>query len=146
VGELVVTTLTNDYMPLLRYRIGDLMQRHEQPYGTSFVIHGRTRDALRAGDGPRVTTWQVDQCFVEMPGIIHYELRQNGNGGCVLRFVPDEAGPPEEELRRVTSRLEILLGPRVEIATQAMPVLLPAPSGKFRLTCPAATTNPPVEP
>jgi phenylacetate-CoA ligase len=146
VGELVVTTLTNDYMPLLRYRIGDLMQRHEQPYGTSFVIHGRTRDALRAGDGRRVTTWQVDQCFVEMPGIIHYELRQNGNGGCVLRFVPDEAGPPEGELRRVTSRLEILLGSRVEIATQAMPVLLPAPSGKFRLTCPAATTNPPVEP
>ena len=24
VGDLVVTTLTNDYMPLLRYRIGDL--------------------------------------------------------------------------------------------------------------------------
>ena len=63
VGDLVVTTLTNDYMPLLRYRIGDLAERRAQPYGTDFVIHGRIRDALRAGNGRRVTTWQVDQCF-----------------------------------------------------------------------------------
>jgi phenylacetate-CoA ligase len=145
VGELVVTTLTNDYMPLLRYRIGDLAQRCVQPYETSFVIHGRARDALRAGDGRRVTTWQVDQCFVELPGILHYELRQNQNGGCSLRFVRVGAGPTEAELRRVTSRLENLLCSRAEIATEAMPVLLPTPSGKFRLTCPAVATNLPIE-
>ena len=145
VGELIVTTLTNDYMPLLRYRIGDLAQQNVQPYGTSFVVHGRARDALRAGDGRRVTTWQVHQCFVELPGILHYELRQNENGGCVLRFVPEGAGPTEAEMRRVTSRLETLLDSRSEIATQAMPALLPAPSGKFRLTCPATASNNPVE-
>ena len=33
VGHLVVTTLTNDYMPLVRYRIGDLVERQERPYG-----------------------------------------------------------------------------------------------------------------
>jgi hypothetical protein len=87
----------------------------------------------------------VDQCFVELPGILHYELRQNENGGCALRFVPDGAGPTEAELRRVTSRLETLLGSRAEIATAAMPVLLPTPSGKFRLTCPAVATSLPIE-
>ncbi len=138
VGDLVVTTLTNDYMPLLRYRIGDLAERRVEPYGTDYVIHGRARDALRAGNGRRVTTWQVDQCFVELPGIIHYELRQNKNGSCVLRFVPDGAGPTEAEFRNVTSRLETLLVSRAEIATAAMSVLLPTPSGKFRLTCPAS--------
>jgi phenylacetate-CoA ligase len=141
-GELVVTTLTNDYMPLLRYRIGDLAQRRAQPYGTDFVMHGRTRDALRAGDGRRVTTWQVDQCFVELPGILHYALRQNENGRCVLRFAPEGAGPAKAELRRVTARLETLLGSRAEITIEAMPVLLPEPSGKFRLTCPADTRPP----
>jgi len=140
VGELVVTTLTNDYMPLLRYRIGDLAQRCVQPYGTNFVVHGRARDALRAPNGRRVTTWQVDQCFAEVAGILHYELRQNENGGCVLRFVPEGAGLAEAELRRVTSQLETLLGSRAEIATEAMPVLLPEPSGKFRLTCPVVAT------
>ena len=142
VGELVVTTLTNDYMPLLRYRIGDLAQRHAHPYGNDFVIHGRVRDALHAGDGRRVSTWQVDQCFGELPGILHYELRQDGNGGCMLRFVPEGSGPTEAGLRRVTSRLETLLGSRAEIATESMPVLLPEPSGKFRLSCPAGARLP----
>jgi hypothetical protein len=92
-----------------------------------------------------VTTWQVDQCLAELPGIIHYELRQYENGGCVLRFVPDGTGPAEAELRRVTSRLETLLSSRAEIATEAIPVLLPRHSGKFRLTCPAVATNPLIE-
>ena len=137
VGELVVTTLTNHYMPLLRYRIGDLAEKRVQPYGNRFVVHGRVRDALRAGDGRRVTTWQVDQCFAGAGGILHYELRQNENGGCVLRFVPDGAGPAEAELHRATSRLESLLCSRAGIGTEAMRVLLPEPSGKFRLACPA---------
>jgi phenylacetate-CoA ligase len=134
VGELVVTTLTNDYMPLLRYRIGDLAERIEHPYGNNFVVHGRTRDALTAGDGRRVTTWQVDQCFIGTDGLAHYELRQDEEGDCVLRFVPDGAGPTEGELGRVTSRLGALLNSRAEIKTEVMPVLVPTASGKFRLT------------
>jgi len=135
IGDLVVTTLTNDYMPLLRYRIGDLVEKHIRPYGNEFTIHGRVRDSLTAGDGRRVTTWEVDQCFAGTDGIAHYELRQNENGDCVLRFVPDGVGPTEKELSRVTSQLEALLKTSAEIKTEAMPVLVPAASGKFRLTC-----------
>jgi phenylacetate-CoA ligase len=141
-GDLVVTTLTNDYMPLLRYRIGDLAERRAQPYGTDFVIHGRVRDTLRAGDGRRMTTWQADRCFAGLPGILHYELRQNEDGGCVLRFVPDGAGPSDTELRRATSQLENLLCSLAEIGTETMQVLLPEPSGKFRLTRPAVARLP----
>ena len=144
-GALVVTTLTNDYMPLLRYRIGDLAQRRAQPYGNHFIIHGRARDALRADDGRRVTTWQVDQCLAGLAGVVHYELRQNENGGWILRFVPDGAGPAMAELRRAVSRLEALLEVRAEIKTESMAVLLPLPSGKFRLTWPAVLANPRVE-
>jgi phenylacetate-CoA ligase len=141
IGDLVVTTLTNDYLPLLRYRIGDLAQQRAQPYGNDFVVHGRARDALRAGDGRRVTTWQVDQCLAGLDGIIHYELRPDESGGWVLRFVPGGNGPAEAPLRRVTSRLEALLDLRGEIKTGSMPVLLPLPSGKFRLTHPGAGAN-----
>ena len=137
IGELVVTTLTNDYMPLLRYRIGDLAE-HVQPCEKHFIVHGRARDALVARDGERVTTWQIDQCFTGTDGIAHYELRQNEGGDCVLRFVPDGIGPAEKDLHRVTSQLEALLQSSTEIKTEAMPVLVPAASGKFRLTCRAS--------
>jgi phenylacetate-CoA ligase len=142
VGDLVVTTLTNDYMPLLRYRIGDLAEKHAQPYGNHFVVHGRARDALVAGDGSRVTTWQVDECFTDVDGLAHYELRQIEDGDFALRFVPAGIGPTQAEMRRVTSRLEALLQVRTAIKTKAMPTLVPLPSGKFRLTCPAPTRSP----
>ena len=137
VGELIVTTMTNDYMPLLRYRIGDLAEKQAQPYGNDFIIHGRARDALVAVAGSRVTTWQIDQCFAEAGGIAHYELRQNENGGCILRLVP-EAGS-ENNLRGAISKLQALL--QAEIKTETMTALIPAASGKFRLTCRAAATT-----
>jgi phenylacetate-CoA ligase len=134
IGSLVVTTLTNDYMPLLRYRIGDLAERIEHPYGNEFLVHGRSQDALAASDGGRVTTWQVDNCFAGLDGIAHYELRQKADGDGVLRFVADGAGPTDLELRQLCSRLETLLHLRNQIKAERMPVLVPAPSGKFRLT------------
>jgi phenylacetate-CoA ligase len=140
IGDLVVTTLTNDYMPLLRYRIGDLAEKRATPYGNVFTVHGRARDALTATNGQRVTTWQADQCFLEARGIAHYELRQSENGECELRFVPDGAGPTAENLRTVTAKLETLLQLSVAIKTESMPVLVPAASGKFRLTCRVAVS------
>jgi phenylacetate-CoA ligase len=134
VGGLVVTTLTNDYMPLLRYWIGDLAQRHGLPQGTVYTVHGRARDALSTPGGERVTTWQVDQCFAGEGGIAHYELRQNQAGECRLRFVPDGSGPTADQLSGVTERLEALLKPPGGIETESMQVLVPSPSGKFRLT------------
>jgi len=133
VGTLLTTTLSNDFMPLLRYRIGDLAQRNEQPYGTDYIVHGRIRDALTATDGRRVTTWQVDQCFTDVAGIAHYQLRPNADGQFRLRYIPDSGGPDERNLKPAVMGLEALL--KTEVATESVPTLLPEASGKFRLTC-----------
>jgi phenylacetate-CoA ligase len=135
VGDLVVTTLSNDYMPLLRYRIGDLAEKISSPAGARYVVHGRIRDALLAADGTRVTTWMVDQCFADADGIAHYELRQHEDGRCELRYIPDAQPPAEKTLAAVTARLEALLQTREKIPATAMATLVPAASGKFRLTC-----------
>lgn len=141
VGELVVTTLTNDYMPLIRYRIGDLLERHEHPYRTRYVVHGRAVDAFSTSTGGRVTTRQIDECFAGLTGIVHYQLRQRGGDDWVLRFVPEADGPSaaaQAELRqRLASRLELPSGP----AFEATDSLLAEGSGKFRLGYPAATAG-----
>jgi phenylacetate-CoA ligase len=141
VGDLVVTTLSNHYMPLLRYRIGDLAQQHVQPRGTVFTLHGRARDALVAADGSRVTTWQVDGCFAGSDGFAHYELRQPPRGDPVLRFVPETTPPTGDCLRHVALQLAHLLKSPVPIPMEAMTTLVPAASGKFRLTCRVAADS-----
>jgi phenylacetate-CoA ligase len=135
VGDLIVTTLTNNYMPLLRYRIGDLVERRATPYATSYIVHGRARDTIRAAYGRRVTTWDVDQCFDGIAGIVHYQVHQDQNGNFQFRYIPDREGP--RELKTVIAKLEDLLKPNSPIAVESVPMLPPTPSGKFRLTAQA---------
>ena len=135
VGQLVVTTLTNDYMPLLRYRIGDLATRGGAEGGhCAYIVHGRARDALRRADNARVTTWQVDQCFAGVDGILHYQLRQGEDGRCVLRLLPDREKCSAAAERELVGRLEGILKAPGAITVEWVQMLIPAPSGKFRLT------------
>ena len=134
VGSLVVTTLTNEFMPLVRYRIGDLAERSELPYSTNYLVHGRVRDALTRGDGQRVTTLEVDQCFADVDGILHYQLRQDVTGGCHLQLIPDREPPTEQTVKELTAKLQDLLELASPIVIERVAKLPPLPSGKFRLT------------
>lgn len=134
VGDLVVTTLSNDYMPLVRYRIGDLVQRQWTGSEPCYVVHGRARDALRGKNGQRVTTWQVDHCFEGVAGIAHYQLRQQDDGACILRYLPEVRELPPRELRELSNRISGLTGQPVRAVLETTQTLVPEPSGKFRLT------------
>jgi len=132
VGDLVVTTLTNEIMPLVRYQMGDLVERCGSPCGPAYQVHGRARDTLRGRDGRRVTTLEVDRCFTGVRGIAHYQLRQTEPGTGDLRLIPDGVAPTPAELKGVIARLEELLQHQVTMAI--MEKLPPLTSGKFRLT------------
>jgi len=134
VGSLVVTTLTNEVMPLVRYRVGDLVERCGQACDTSYLVHGRVGDALRRCDGRRVTTLEIDRCFCDVNGIAHYQLRQNEAGDCDLEFIPDREVPGGGKLKTVTERIETLLQLENKITVNAVEKLPPLTSGKFRLT------------
>jgi phenylacetate-CoA ligase len=136
ISELAVTTLTNDFMPLIRYRIGDLVERHERPYYTSYRVHGRAKDAFVTTAGRRVTTWQIDQCVADLPGIAHYQLCERTGGEWLLRFVPDVAAPTAAEIEELRRRLTELLGAGGGLAIQQTDLLAPESSGKFRLGYP----------
>ena len=137
IGELTVTTLTNEFMPLIRYRIGDLVERQERPYHTNYVVQGRAADAFVAPDGRRVTTWQVDQCLADLPGIAHYQLSERAVGEWLLRFVPDVTPPSAAQTDELRRRLALLLRAGNGLTLQQTDLLVPESSGKFRLGYPA---------
>jgi phenylacetate-CoA ligase len=141
IGELVLTSLTNKFMPLVRYRIGDLVKRVMHPYGTRYVVHGRIADTFILSNGRRVTTRQVDQCFIGIDGVIHYQLIQRSTTHWLLRFVPDTAGPNTEGIRILESRLQHLLENDALIKVERTDLFVPEKSGKFRLTCPALNAD-----
>jgi phenylacetate-CoA ligase len=141
IAELVVTTLSNPIMPLIRYRIGDLVEKRELPFGTRYVLHGRAADAFRTMQGQRITMRQVDQCFVGAFGIAHYQLQQRRAGLWVLRYVPDSMGPSAEFLSGLQSRLSRLLEASDDLKIESTDLLLAERSGKFRLCYPDESTS-----
>ena len=95
---------------------------------------GKVRDNYDLPDGRRITTRRVDDCFKDIEGIAHYQFRQLPGGDFQLRYVPELDGPESGDLRLLTERLESLFESAGSITTEAVDVLTPSPSGKFRLT------------
>lgn len=134
IGELLVTTLTNPYLPLLRYEIGDFVERA----GDGYRVHGRRRDALRGADGRVLTTRMIDQTFAGAEGIAHYQLRQGPDGTARLLLLPQAEGdPPASVQARLSDELGRLLG--AAVAAEPVRLIAPEDSGKFRLTVREAT-------
>jgi cysteine desulfurase len=132
VGELVVSTLTNDYMPLLNYRIGDLVERKNGTY----VLHGRAPDTLKTPDGRRVTTRDIDQCFVGAEGLQHYRLHEIAPGNFVLNWIAEGVGDPRAAVAAAVQKLAQLIKPAGKIETKEVNFLLPEGSGKFVFSYP----------
>lgn len=129
VGELLVTTLTNPHLPLLRYEIGDYVEA----VAGGYLVHGRKRDALRAADGRLLTTRQIDAAFAGLRGIAHYQLRQRADGSAHLSVLPErDADPLLDAQATLGARLAGLLG--APVTSEAVALLTPEDSGKFRLT------------
>ncbi len=129
VGQLLATTLTNPYLPLIRYEIGD----YAEQFDGGIHIHGRVRDALINSAGDSVTTRQIDQVFSNIEGIAHYQLRQADDGSAQLTLLPEKPGDALLAQSSSLSRMldQILGGPT---STQVAPLIAPEDSGKFRLT------------
>jgi phenylacetate-CoA ligase len=133
IGELVVSTLTNDYMPLLNYRIGDLVERRSSATDgrTTYILHGRAPDTLKAPDGRRITTRDIDQCFVGAEGLLHYRLHEISSGSFLLTFIEEGVRDTEIIIRAASQKLEQLIQPSKEIELKQVKFLLPEGSGKF---------------
>jgi phenylacetate-CoA ligase len=129
IGELLVTTLSNPYLPLLRYEIGDYVEQQAEGY----LVHGRKRDALRGADGRLLTTRMVDQAFLGIGGIAHYQLRQKADGSAHLFLLPETEGDPLSCAQsKLTDELGRLLG--ATVTAESVALIAPEDSGKFRLT------------
>jgi len=129
IGQLLVTTRTNPYLPLLRYEIGDLAEIIPSGYR----IHGRVRDALRRDDQSLISTYQIDQSFCDLSGVAHYQVRQSTDGNCEVLLLPEVPGESLNDVKVVVAeRLSHLTGSPINIAT--VPLIPPEDSGKFRLT------------
>jgi len=106
-GELVVTDLSNYFMPFIRYRTGDLAVRADRACscgrGLPLLerIEGRSLDAVLTPEGVRVDGFFWSRLSRSVPGIKRFQIEQRSRSGVEFRIVPgpDWRDESKERLR-----------------------------------------------
>jgi phenylacetate-coenzyme A ligase PaaK-like adenylate-forming protein len=104
-GEIVITTLCNEAMPLIRYRTGDLSRMSVGPCGCGSTlprlgrVDGRRENELRISGGSTLSIHQLDELLFAIPKVYGFEagLRREGDRS-ILSLTVEAEGSIEREL------------------------------------------------
>jgi phenylacetate-CoA ligase len=139
-GEVVLTSLHARAMPLIRYRLGDLVTLGAtgcpcgRPFGTISSIQGRMLDLFRLPGGRLLHPYEILSDLKEdaYRWVRHYQLVQETEDLVALAMVPGPAFTPERlaEFERGAART---LGSGVRLRVDLVDRIEPGPGGKFHL-------------
>ncbi len=137
-GAVVVTSLLNRAMPLLRYKIGDVatMAKHACSCGRTLpLIHdisGRVADFLVRKDGSVVAGVSlVERTLTKFPGVAQMQIVQEDIDTIRLRIVRDAGYGTATELALI-EEFKASVGVHNAVILEFVTAIPQEPSGKFR--------------
>ena len=117
-GEVVITTLNNFYMPLIRYRIGDrAIKGDDLHFGTLKLekVVGRTLGVIYRTDGNKIDGQFFTTLFFNKSSVKNFQLVQKALDHVILYLVKSDAFD-SSELNKIVDRIKIELpGADVEV-------------------------------
>jgi phenylacetate-CoA ligase len=140
-GELVITTLTKEALPMIRYRTRDITRLSDEPCacGRTHVrimrVAGRNDDMLIIR-GVNVYPSQVEAVLVGLPGLApHYQIvltRDGALDAMTVEVEPDAPMPEAEraaKARAITHHIKSMIGVTCSVAIKS-PGDIPRSQGK----------------
>jgi phenylacetate-CoA ligase len=115
-GELVLTTLTKEGMPVIRYRTRDLTRllpgTAHAPFRRMEKVTGRSDDMIILR-GVNVFPTQIEEIVLRVPGLApHFQLLLTREGRMDAMTVLAEADPGAPAARREAAAAEVITGRR----------------------------------
>ena len=136
-GELIVTTLLNDVMPLIRYKIGDLgkVSYRKCPCGRESPIleelYGKV-GAVIVSEGRRVPTAAIAIAFEYLEHIKRAQIIQDEPDRAVVKLAI-KPGFKQEEEQFMLWELRKMLGDSIAIEVQHVDDIPPGKNGKYQM-------------
>lgn len=144
-GYFVWTGFLNRAMPLIRYRIGDRgrwLRGSDCPCGLKFpmVIPTITRESeiLRCADGRLFSPRALNQLLKDATSLRYCQFIHDRPERVIVRAVSGN-GNACEEMMRIRTRLQSVLGPAMRVTAEIASVPLVLPGGKIPLIIDHAT-------
>jgi phenylacetate-CoA ligase len=136
-GEVVVTGLANDLMPLVRYRIGDMGYFVDGPCGCGRALplfkltEGRLDDVLDLPDGRRIGPRTLAPRIETLRGFHQYRVIQRRPDALEVLLVCNGEADSELE-RRVCAVIRDVVGPDMHVDAARVPEIKLSRRGKLR--------------
>jgi phenylacetate-CoA ligase len=137
-GECVLTGLHSFAMPMIRYRLGDVVTRGPtgcacgSPFGTVTAVQGRMVDHFKLPGGRLVHPWEITTKTLSDPQVVReFQMLQESESRVLLRIVPQPA-TTAETVQAIRSEAELALGREVAFDIQLVDRIPLEITGKFR--------------
>jgi phenylacetate-CoA ligase len=134
VGEVVVTTLSRQLQPLIRFRLGDLASWSGDPCGCGRALPviqevvGRLEDVVTGPDGRQLVRFHG--IFVDQPNVREGQVVQETTERFRVRVVPTEAFSPTDEAD-IVARMHQRLGSGATVVVERVEKIERTAAGKF---------------
>lgn len=139
-GEIVVTTLENYSMPLIRYKIGDVavMQEYSEcscacTYLKLEKIVGRTTDLFKTIDGKKIDGEYFTHLFYFRDWIEKFQVIQNSLDIIEIKIVKNSE-IVEADILDISSKVKMVMGSDCQVLFEYLDEIPKTVTGKFRYT------------
>lgn len=132
VGELVLTTLTKEALPVLRYRTGDITRLYEaecacgRTHRRMANITGRTDDLLIVR-GVNVYASQIEEAMLSIDDVApHYRLDLRRNGTLdTMEITAERHEQPESSADALCTEIETRLNEQLDVSLDSIDIVEP---------------------
>lgn len=152
IGEVVVTSLINYAMPLIRYRIGDMAAwaDHDCSCGRRWPllkeVTGRMADTFISSTGRRVHGEYFTHLVYFRDWVKKFQFVQESPDRIRLLVIP---AVPKGEINEIIARekadieakIQVAMGPECKLEIEVVDDIPPSPSGKYRYTISKVAPN-----
>lgn len=138
-GRILLTDLTNYFMPFLRYEIEDIGSwtgtacRCGRPFPLIAKVWGRSSDFITTPEGKLIHSVFFTHLFYDMPDIALFQVNQKDLWSVTVYLVL-RPGAKDYAASLLRQRLREALGPEISFTVDVVPAIERPPSGKHRFT------------
>jgi phenylacetate-CoA ligase len=147
-GDVLVTTLHNRAMPLLRFEIGDLAVRGPahctcgNPLPTISRVTGRSTDNFLTREGKLVHGEYFTHLFYFRPWVKQFQVVQEDFDNVQVKVVAVDDVVPELEAQEIRDLIQRVMGSDCRVRVETLDAIPPSPQGKYLFTFSKITANP----
>ncbi|HAR97137.1 MAG TPA: capsule biosynthesis protein CapK [Deltaproteobacteria bacterium] len=140
-GEIVVTSLTNFAMPLVRYHTGDRGVLSTWTGGNNngnrqervlTKILGRVADMYQTRDGTFIEPGYFEAILYFKDWIRKFQTIQKSHSSILFRIVRSGADYPHSDLNDISKKTKLVMGKDCDVTFEFVDDISPTASGKYR--------------